>query len=56
MRFINKASLQCSSSMGGNWVTFRTFCKKTGARKNSLAVKNTYTIAEDCSRYHHGSQ
>ena len=34
---------QCISSMGGNWVTSRTFCKKIGARTNVLTIRNTYT-------------
>ena len=25
--------IRCISSMGGNWVTSRTFCEKIGARK-----------------------
>ena len=41
--------IQCISSMGGNWATSRTFCKKIGARKNVLTIKNTYKRVEDCS-------
>ena len=36
--------IQCSS-MGGNWATSRTFCKKISARKNVLTIKNTYKRA-----------
>ena len=46
----------CTSGMGGNWETSRTFCKKLGARKNVLTKKNTYTIAEDCSGNNHESK
>ena len=37
--------IQCISSMGGNWATSRTFCKKIVAIKNVLTMKNTYKRA-----------
>ena len=48
--------IQCISSMGGNWATFRTFCKKIGARNNVLTIKNTYKRAEHCDGNNHHSK
>ena len=45
-----------TGSMGGNWVTSRTFCKKTKGRKNVLTIYKSYTIAEECSANHYGSK
>ena len=42
--------IQC---MGGNWATS---CKKIGARRNVLTIKNTYRRAEDCSGNNHESK
>ena len=48
--------IQCISSMGGNWATSRTFCKKIGARNNVLIIKNTYKRAEHCGGNNHHSK
>ena len=45
--------IQCISSMGGN---LTTSCKKIGARRNVLTIKNTYKRAEDCSGNNHESK
>ena len=42
--------------MGGNWVISRTLCKKIGVRTKVLNIRNTYTLAEDCSGNNHESQ
>ena len=49
-----KVSLEKSytptSSMGGNWVTSRTFCKEVRKTKNKLTLLHSYLIAENAEK------